>query len=311
MADQWIPASKALELVGNRFALCERLESGLIASRARLLILGKKEMPFASVPRGFWWARGREALEQNWNTGDFETWIEQRDHWRAFGVELRLPDVLDMLPTEQRSGIARSLSVVGNPDWVSAKEARRIAYAELGHNPASAGEAIIELARQGFAIARAVSVERAPSNTYGAGPPWTAREWDVPSWFWDNFTRPGHSHFDWEIGKFVGDGVASAGVEKITLSGVHFFRSSLVPETAASPPKDVPFAKSRGRTPAYDWEKAKDLVWGQIAREELIPTTLADVERALADVLASEGHGPGESTIRTHARPIYAEYHKV
>jgi hypothetical protein len=39
------------------------------------------------VPPKFWWARGHEALTQNWSTGDFERWIDKRAHYKAYGVK--------------------------------------------------------------------------------------------------------------------------------------------------------------------------------------------------------------------------------
>ena len=55
------------------------------------------------LPPQFWWARGHPAtLNQNWDTGDFDTWIESTHHWRAFGVQFLKSDIealLANLPT--------------------------------------------------------------------------------------------------------------------------------------------------------------------------------------------------------------------
>jgi predicted nucleotide-binding protein len=53
-----------------------------------------------AVPKHFWWAEGNEALVQDWASGDFDTWIDHKQHLRAFGVSFARPDIEDMLPAE-------------------------------------------------------------------------------------------------------------------------------------------------------------------------------------------------------------------
>ncbi len=50
------------------------------------------------VPKDFWWAEGAAALQQNWTTGDFDTWIDRRVHLRAFGVSFSRGDIEKMIP---------------------------------------------------------------------------------------------------------------------------------------------------------------------------------------------------------------------
>jgi hypothetical protein len=45
------------------------------------------------VPKEFWWAKGHRALDQNWTTGDFETWIKSTTRLRAFGVSFLRADI--------------------------------------------------------------------------------------------------------------------------------------------------------------------------------------------------------------------------
>lgn len=146
MPTQWIAAHVARKLVINppsemaeMLALCVRAHAGLVRAKARLLIVGDDRTENAPIPPAFWWAEGHEALEQNWATGDFSTWIDRRVHWQAFGISFALDDVLEMLPVERRAIAARSVSVVGNPGWLSAKEARRFTYEKGGINPVQAG----------------------------------------------------------------------------------------------------------------------------------------------------------------------------
>jgi hypothetical protein len=116
---EWINAHNALQLVAQSvskpeaaFSICTRALAGLV--RARAVQFSKDEpRDFGSseqvtyraieLPVQFWWARGHEALEQNWVTGDFFTWIDKTYHWQAFGVEFARGDIEAMLP--QRSAI--------------------------------------------------------------------------------------------------------------------------------------------------------------------------------------------------------------
>lgn len=218
-------------------ATCERCHAGLIRSRAQIFIQHDEEITDANLPPEFWWARGHAALEQNWKTGDFSTWMDHKLHWRAFSVRFALDDLLKMVPFEQHAAIRRRLSVAGNPAWVTAREARRFAYGKAGHNPATAGNIIVEQCRLGFVIARAVEMRFALG---GSPSDWTRveREWDVPLWFWQNFTTQGASSQTWEQGLFAGRGRAPQGYGWITLNGVHFLRSSLDVLLPAAPVLD-------------------------------------------------------------------------
>jgi len=58
----------------------------------------EREADFAPLPKEFWWAEGHDALIQDWATGDFSTWIDDKFHLQAFGTEFSRADVLAMLP---------------------------------------------------------------------------------------------------------------------------------------------------------------------------------------------------------------------
>ncbi|MGI8943179.1 MAG: hypothetical protein ACR2FJ_02900 [Qipengyuania sp.] len=238
MIKQWIAASQALELAGSNLALCERLGAGLIKSRARLFLKDEERLEEVLLPAQFWWAEGREALEQDWEAGDFSTWIDNSEHWQAFGVTLDLAGVLEMLPFERRAIVSRELSIVGNVDWVPAKEARRYAYEQGNINPVVAGNFVIKQARLGFLTARAVLAQGSPGKRDENDWTWQFREWDIPGWFWEDFTSEGSSSQDWETGTFAGRGIGPDGTRWVTLSAVHFHRGSLPAlATAAVQPK--------------------------------------------------------------------------
>ena len=71
----------------------------MVKARAKLFTFGKKRMSNHEVPDWFWWACGKEALEQDWAVGDFETWIDGEVECKAFGVEFLESDIEDMIPS--------------------------------------------------------------------------------------------------------------------------------------------------------------------------------------------------------------------
>jgi predicted nucleotide-binding protein len=109
-------------------AIAVRAHDGMIGSRADRLIVtvgeASRVQDYAEIPRQFWWARGEAALEQNWVTGDFETWIDQRAHWRAYNVYFFCSHITRMVPksvskperTEQRTRQASHVFVVHGHD---------------------------------------------------------------------------------------------------------------------------------------------------------------------------------------------------
>lgn len=250
-------------------SLCARAHAGLVRTKARLLIVGNDRAENVPIPAGFWWAEGHEALEQDWSIGDFSTWIDKRIQWRAFGVHFALADILEMLPADRRPTAARTMSVAGNPAWLGAKEARRFTYERGGANPIRAADVLMDQCRLGFVQARAVLSQQAeggrPNN-------WSAeeREWDIPPWFWENFTAKDSSSQDWERGLFAGKGRAPNGRCWITLTGVYFLAESLnvlLPanaDTLQTEPSAIP--NPGGRPRKEWWDDLWCAVWGEVHR---------------------------------------------
>lgn len=309
MAEHWIEAAQALEICGDRISLCTRLHAGLIAARARSITIEGQTAHGATVPASFWWAKGHEALEQDWASGDFSTWIDREKQVFAFGVTFALSAVLEMMPFERRAIIARELSVAGSSDWTPALEARRSAYERFRRNPMNAGNAIVEQARLGFIGARAVLAQGSMGGPNESNWAWEEREWNVPTWFWSDFTGTDRSSQDWELGRFAGRGLAPDKTRWITLSGVHFYRASLAALDPNSPRVEVP-ESTRGRKPKYDWPAATNACWGRIFRGEPPVNSQADIEKLLIEILRSGDDEPGESTVRPYASQIWAEHSK-
>ena len=261
------------------------------------------------LPAGFWWAQGQDALNQNWATGDFSTWINQQALWEAFGVTFALAGVLELLPVERRAAAARSLSVVGMPGWLSAKEARQFGYGRAGLNPASAGRAIMDGCLLGYVTARAVLMRRADG---GESKGWSAeeREWDIPEWYWDNFTQPNSSAQDWERGVFSGRGRGPHGYCAMTLTGVYFVAETLnllLGNDARQAESVAPALNPGGRPRKEWWDDLWCAIWGDVYRGKLDPKRQADIEQAMLTWAESNGHSISESMIRPVARKMLAE----
>jgi hypothetical protein len=99
----WVPAGELLAALSPKLgtyeaiiAICTRAHRGVLRARAQHLFLDGKKQAESEIDPGFWWACGHVALEQNWELGDFETWIDNRRHWQAFGVSFCKADAIDM-----------------------------------------------------------------------------------------------------------------------------------------------------------------------------------------------------------------------
>ena len=319
MAVHWISADAALSVISDhtgdeyaaRIALCSRASDGLLSAKARLVTIGSERHENTFVPRGFWWARGHEALEQDWTIGDFSTWIDATVEWRVSGVTFDLSGICEMLPAATRPIVARRLSVAGDPDWIPALAARAFMYTEMGAPPAAAGGLLIEQCRLGFVAARAVKMQRADG-----GPPddWTdeAREWDVPQWYWDNFTASESSSQQWERGVFSGRGSGPHGYSWITLSGVYFSRDSLLAMLPGKPAAkgDAVAEVRQGRPPAAFWDELWCAVFGMIWHGELTPKVQADITRAMLDWASENDHPLSEASAKPRARRLFIEYQR-
>ena len=306
MTEHWIEAHQAKEIAGSSHSLCERLRDGLIASRAETFVRHDQALSAALLPKEFWWAGGYDALEQDWAAGQFSTWIDRAFHWKAYGVQMALSGVLEMLPFNDRAVTARALSVAGDVGWISARAAKQFAYDKAGAIPMKAGAAIIVQARLGFITARAVTATCFRGGRDDTAPQWEEREWDVPTWFWDRFADPDSSAQDWELGTFSGKGVGPEGLRYFTLRDVRFMRASLdalLPSTLLAPP--ILPAKSGGRPPAAFADDLMCAIWASIYRGDLQPKRQADVERAILDWTAAEGHVLGNTAAREKARKIW------
>lgn len=107
--EEWLRASATLDLLKQTMnraeairTICSRANDGLARARAERFIREHRSDSHSAdnveIPKEFWWAHGEAALDQNWSTGDFETWIDQTIHLRAYGVSFLRSDIEKMVP---------------------------------------------------------------------------------------------------------------------------------------------------------------------------------------------------------------------
>lgn len=313
MAEQWIPAKLALEIVKDERSLIDRLRTDLLTTRARMIKSKFETVEGRPVGPGFWEIDPYFSFKADWDRGDFTNCIDGELDVDVYGLEIELSGILDMMPFEQRGLVLRSISVAGNRDWISARDAYAICFDS--RSPNKAGSWLIEQASLGFLVARAVQAERVP-RVSGSKPKWVGREWDVPAWFWEK-CRSRNATTSWPDGRFSVQGADAFGQDNMVLRDVHFHKptleAALVNEVTpvAGPHENVEQENNRGRRPTYDWHTACSSVWGMLLRSELIPEVQADVEKALIALLAKGDREPSESTVRPYAKIIFQEYLKA
>ena len=155
MNDEWISASDTIDLARSAMSIntahetiCSRAFDGLIATRAKLLIWGKIRTEECEINPSFWWARGRAALDQNWRTGDFETWIDRSVHVRAYGVRFSRVGVENMLGHK----IAATQADVAASESIAAAPAEKATAAKGGRKRSDFWNLMtVEIARRVYA----------------------------------------------------------------------------------------------------------------------------------------------------------------
>ncbi|MCO5792209.1 MAG: hypothetical protein HEQ21_05270 [Blastomonas sp.] len=317
MAYEWITAPSALAYVSDgsdevraQRSICERAHSGLIATKADRVIYDGREERDALLGKGFWWAEGYEALVQDWRTGDFATWIDKKIEVKAYGVSFDFPALSEMVPVDKQAAALRNISVIGDENWLSADA---LVMALHAIRPGHATAALAEVCRLGQLGARAM---RATCHSVKAGHrilKWQAIEWDVPLWFWRDFTDAGRAKYEWTLGRVQGEGIRGGGLQRVQLQGLHFHRSGLVNLGLKAPPHsdDLEPQAKRGRRSQYDWPAASLAIFGLIYRGDLKPASQADIERALIAHLSDANNSPSESTVRPFAKKIWDEFSKA
>lgn len=314
MAVQWIPAKQAFDIIGNERTLTNRLRSGVLKSKAAKIQSTHDAFSCNPVTADFWETGGRHDFRADWETGDFTNHIDGEIAVYVFGLTIDLSGILEMLPAEERGLIALNMSVAGSPQWITAKEACSLSFKARGDLNASR-EWIYEQGRLGFFVARAVQAETELDDRY-RGRAWVEREWDVPTWFWSEFTKSGFVEPSWTIGRLSGEGPTPHGFCSLTLSGLHFHKRTFLTLLGLPTENDTSLddldgpGERRGRRPSYDWPLAISTVWGKLLRSELLPEIQTDIEIALIAALKVGDKEPSISSVRPYAKTIFEEYSK-
>ena len=139
-----------------------------------------------------------------------------------------------MIPAQRRGDHRLSLSVAGDPAWLTAHQAGQRLGSSAGLADGKARTALIDNCRLGFVSARAVLMQRSDAGRPGE---WSLeeREWDVPAWFWSNFIDLevedwndwSDSPHNWHRGVFAGQGDSPTGGCWVALTGTHFHVEAL------------------------------------------------------------------------------------
>lgn len=322
MGEQWIDAATALTIATNggsataaQIRICQRAHAGLIAARARLVRHQGIEEENKAIPKGFWWAEGNLALEQDWAVGDFSTWIDRKHHIQVFGVEFDLADILQLIPAESRGSALAQLSVAGNKDWIAANGAVGLLAPSALRPARSAEQRLIEAARLGFVAVKAV--EATGSKTGFSGWSWREREWDVPAWFWEDYTGSESSSRSFENDTARGRGRGPI-APYMQLNGIHFLKADLVrhfrldlPESGArandaaagSAPKN-----KGGRPPVAFGDEMLCAIWALIYQGDFKPTEKADVSKAMLAWATARNFELGDTTAKEKAARLWAAF---
>ena len=229
MDDEWISAFEAFSRLakyqgsGAGRAICSRAADGVIVARAQVLVRGEDREEDCAVPAEFWWARGDKALDQNWHSGDFETWIDNTIHCRAYGITFRSADIEDMQPP-RRGSLEVERAEAGN--YAPASRC----LDELAQTARSRQEAetqIIRLCRVGMIASRCDLFRWRVEDRFGKGSHEAERA-AVPHWFWEHCIGGPDSVLDWRLGAFVGRGEIDGVACSATARGVQFDVSGIV-----------------------------------------------------------------------------------
>ena len=225
MEDEWITAAEALALVGrtNSYvaaqSICGRANDGVIVAKAHTLIMGDRRAEDVDVPAGFWWARGHAALEQKWQSGDFETWIDKRVHCRAYGVTFLKRDITAMLPPDRSE--RNQPRPAGHGNYATAALCVEELQKQLSCSKKEAGDHIARFCRAGLVESRCSSYWCEVTDLFGAKEE-AYENVAIPSWFWERCASGPDAILDWNSGTFAGRGLVGPYMHKVRIKGAEF-----------------------------------------------------------------------------------------
>lgn len=222
MDEEWLPARDALAFLqrvapftDQQRTICTRAHAGLIQARAETLILPSGKHSDASIGEDFWWAEGGAALTQNWVTGDFSTWINQKFQVKAFGVHFLADDIYAIVPG---SGKAAGR-------WIESDGAVQLVAVAAKISTDDALAAIIHCCGNQLVDAWCKSLTWQYSGRFEEEG--HLDETVMPYWFWMTCARHPDAILNWRSGSFAGPGEIDQDYCQAQAKGVAFDRSSL------------------------------------------------------------------------------------
>ncbi len=133
--EEWISARAARDLLGGRHAavvtICKRAHAGMIKARAKRFVRSGTITDNIEIPREFWWAKGGNALTQNWEMGDFDTWVGSSQHLEAFGVTFRRSDIEQSKPVPTQAPEERQSTMTATGKKIFIGHGRSLIWLEL------------------------------------------------------------------------------------------------------------------------------------------------------------------------------------
>jgi hypothetical protein len=316
---EWLSSAEALrraaEVMGDfpaRHAIANRAHDGLVRARAERFVKHRDVLDDVDLPADFWWAGAHAALKQNWDTGDFSTWIKELWHWKAYGVRFLARDIAKMLPAKTERGPQEARQ------WMSAREAVTRVMQAAGQDSRRSLYAILAYARTGDIAARALTMKVEVSKRAEPVRTTEDRDVEVPLWFWDRCTGAESSNLDWKSGVFSGRGVYNGETFAVRLTGVRFDASGLeLLAPADEAPSELhearsPASGSRGRPAAAWWDDLLIEMFRRLWEDNWQPRTQAELVEAMHEWLA---HNPGDdpakpreaadSTLKARAKKLF------
>jgi len=197
----------------------------MVSARAHTLIVGKRRTEEVSVPAGFWWARGHAALIQKWQSGDFETWIDETVHCRAYGVTFLKRDILAMLPPNRND--RTQLKRAGEGNYAPAFRCIEELQKQLHCTQKEAAGHIVRFCAAGLVEARCANFWCEVADLFDA----REESFDdvaIPSWFWEKCAGGPNAILDWQSGTFAGRGMVGLHMHRVRIKRAEFDVSGMV-----------------------------------------------------------------------------------
>jgi len=312
---EWLSAAETYRLATEhmpdgqaRVAIGTRAHSGLLRTFAERFERDRNISEQVELLKEFWWAEGHGALEQNWVTGDFETWIRNLHHWKAFGVRFNRDDLLKMLPhPPPRQEPAKD----NGDDLIHSGNALKL-LTEAAGSPDEAAILFLDALKLGEVRAMArihqVSIEGGPIVT--AKDKWLGLEdWasfeEVPPLQWKNGIL---TCTYWHIEARETATVRISGL-RFNTDGLYAFIASLPPATGKSAP-DIS-KRPTGRPRADWWDDLLIAMFRRLWEDNWTPRTQAEVVEAMHQWLADNpGDDPdaprqaGDTALKERARKL-------